>query len=376
MTEPRGRRWVVWLGVVAVWTLVGLVFAVAGHITSASLGRPISLPDMLVSSVINYGIWAALTPLIVAGARRFPLEAPHRLRNLGVLVLTMLVVSPLQLLAVVLIRRTLESQPFPDLGELFRRQVGNAIVINYLFFTGVAAVYHSLRYNRAYQARERAALELEARLARAQLEVLRIQLHPHFLFNTLHAISGLMLHDVRAARRMMAQLSDLLRLSLEGGEEHLVPLRQELEFLGLYLDIQQVRFGDRLRVELAVAPDTLDFELPRLILQPLVENAIRHGIAPRAAPGRVEVRAERHGGVFRVEVSDDGVGLRPSAGAVREGIGLGNTRARLRQLYGGEHAFELGQRPGGGVRVWFEIPCTVGVERPAPALPTPALRAG
>jgi len=202
--------------------------------------------------------------------------------------------------------------------------------------------------------RSRAA-ELEKGLAQAKLQALQMQLNPHFLFNTLHSISSLMHKDIEAADKMITRLSDLLRAALEGAGTQEVSLRQELKLLELYLAIEKIRFGNRLTVKLDVAADVLEAQVPNLILQPLVENAIRHGIEPRARPGRIELQAHRQNGVLAVVLSDDGTGLGQN-GAIREGIGLSNTRARLRELYGSAHRFELASGPQGGVRVELNIP--------------------
>ncbi|HEV2129507.1 MAG TPA: histidine kinase, partial [Longimicrobiaceae bacterium] len=205
----------------------------------------------------------------------------------------------------------------------------------------------------------------EGQLTRAQLDVLKMQLHPHFLFNTLNAISALMHRDVPAADRMLARLGDLLRLSLEKAGTQEVTLRDELEFLEPYLEIEQTRFGDRLKVEWTIDSEALDAMVPHLILQPLVENSIRHGIAPRAAPGRIEISAQRSNGSLQLEVRDNGRGLNQGDQMRSTGVGLSNTRARLAQLYDGSHSFEVGGAPEGGVVVAMEIPF-----RPAPNVVT------
>jgi two-component system LytT family sensor kinase len=188
------------------------------------------------------------------------------------------------------------------------------------------------------------------------LQALKMQLHPHFLFNTLHAISALMDDDVKGARRMIARLSELLRLTLESVGQQEVSLRQELDALERYLEIEQIRFQDRLTVRLAVAPETLGASVPNLVLQPIVENAIRHGIAPRSSAGRIEIRAERQDGMIELQVIDDGPGLSPGGEEFKEGIGLTNTRARLRQLYGDGHRIEIKDADGGGLAVKLSIP--------------------
>ena len=184
-----------------------------------------------------------------------------------------------------------------------------------------------------------------------------MRLNPHFLFNTLNAVSALMHPDVRAANRMMTRLSDLLRLSLETSAAQEVPLKLELDFLDRYLEIQRARFPDRLHVNLDVQPEALDALVPNFILQPLVENAIRHGIARRSAPGSVEIAARRVNGLVEIAVRDNGAGF-PAGRYVlpREGVGLANTRARLRHLYGAAHRFELRNVPAGGAEVLIVIP--------------------
>jgi LytS/YehU family sensor histidine kinase len=226
---------------------------------------------------------------------------------------------------------------------------------NLLIYWVIIAVSDAFDYYRKYRERELRASELEKHLAQAKLQALQMQLNPHFLFNTLHSISSLMHHDVEAADRMIARLSDLLRAALAGAGTQQVTLRQELDLLQLYLAIEQVRFGSRLTVKLNIAPDTLGAQVPNLILQPLVENAIRHGIEPRARPGCIELRAHRQDASLALVVSDDGAGFGEN-GAIKEGVGLSNTRARLRELYGAAHRFELARGQGGGVRVELSIP--------------------
>jgi LytS/YehU family sensor histidine kinase len=182
-----------------------------------------------------------------------------------------------------------------------------------------------------------------------------MQLNPHFLFNTLHSISSLMHKDVEAADKMIARLSDLLRAALAGADTQEVTLQKELELLQLYLSIEQIRFGSRLTVKMNIAPDTLEAKVPNLVLQPLVENAIRHGIEPRARPACIELRAHREDATLALVVSDDGAGFGGN-GAIKEGVGLSNTRARLRELYGAAHRFELVPGQNGGVRVELSIP--------------------
>lgn len=223
-----------------------------------------------------------------------------------------------------------------------------------VYLAVVAAIY-VMTYYESLHRHELAASRLESQLAQANLEMLKMQLHPHFLFNTLNAVSALMHRDVDAADRMIAQLSDLLRLALEKDRRHQVRLDAELDFLHRYLAIEQIRFHDRLQVEIDVAPVCLGAQVPRLILQPLVENAIRHGIAMRSAAGRLYISARRDDGRLLLTVADDGPGLPPGR-PLRPGVGLANTQARLEQLYGEDHALELINADEGGLEVRLEIP--------------------
>jgi signal transduction histidine kinase len=206
-------------------------------------------------------------------------------------------------------------------------------------------------FSRATEERE----QLEARLARAQLQSLRLQLHPHFLFNTLNTINALIGTDRHAAERVVSGLSELLRMSLSSASEQEVTLAKELELLTHYIEIQQIRFQDRLTVNFRIDPDARYALVPNLMLQPLVENAIRHGIAPRAAPGHVVVTAAKRANRLELSVVDDGVGEKASRDH-RDGVGLGNTRARLLSLYGSDHRFEAGSGETGGFAVRIEIP--------------------
>ena len=206
-------------------------------------------------------------------------------------------------------------------------------------------------FSRATEERE----QLEARLARAQLQSLRLQLHPHFLFNTLNTVNALIGTDSHAAERVISGLSELLRMSLSSASEQEVSLAKELDLIAHYIEIQQIRFQDRLTVTFRIDPDARHALVPNLVLQPLVENAIRHGIAPRAAPGHVMVTATKREGRLELSVVDDGVGENPRADH-RDGVGLGNTRARLLSLYGGDHRFEAGSASSGGFAVHIEIP--------------------
>jgi LytS/YehU family sensor histidine kinase len=188
------------------------------------------------------------------------------------------------------------------------------------------------------------------------LQALKMQLHPHFLFNTLHSISALIPRDPEAADAMLGQLSDLLRLTLDRIGTQEVPLKEELDFVQKYVEIERARFGERLQVEFDIAPETLDALVPNMLLQPLVENAIRHGIARKVDGGRVDVVARREDDELGLVVRDTGAGLAEDAPGLTKGVGLANTRSRLEHMFGARHSIDFSEPPGGGVAVKIVIP--------------------
>jgi LytS/YehU family sensor histidine kinase len=293
----------------------------------------------------------------MALARRFRFERAHWAKSLSI----HLAASGVFAMLWMALRAGLEQWLTRDalapvtFGAAFSRALVATFSFNLLIYWAIVSVSHALDISRRYREREVRAIELEKRLTEARLHALQMQLNPHFLFNTLHAISALMHDNVEAADRMITRLSDLLRATLANSDRQEVSLRQEIEFLRRYLEIEQTRFGPRLTVKMEIAPDTWDALVPNLILQPLVENAIRHGIEPRAQPGIVELTTYAVNGQLRMEVKDNGVGL--SAGQPeREGVGLSNTRARLQQLYGAAHTFEMRGAVGAGLSVRLAIP--------------------
>jgi LytS/YehU family sensor histidine kinase len=222
------------------------------------------------------------------------------------------------------------------------------------FYACVVGVVSARQYYQLLRRSELDRMQLESGLAQARLHLLTMQLHPHFLFNTLNSISELMYEDVPAAERMVARLSELLRLALTRQHTALVPLSKELENLGIYLEIEKIRFQDRLLVELEIAPEARSLQVPFLILQPLVENAVRHGISRLNCPGRILIRAQRDAKLLDIEICNDG-----PATVMRnppEGLGLRNTRERLRVLYPNDSSLECGAIPEGGWRVRLKIP--------------------
>lgn len=247
-------------------------------------------------------------------------------------------------------------------GEPFGLNRWSAIFDGGLYHSFVmlawSVLYFGIKHYRALQVQTERTLKAEALAHQAQLRALRYQLNPHFLFNTLNAISTLVAQQENAAaNRMIARLSEFLRLTLESSNAQEVPLAAELDFVKRYLEIEQVRLGERLNVRYNIAPETLAVPVPNLILQPLVENAIRHSIAPRESGGRLEIEARCTGNLLHLEVRDDGLSLADDLSALSQGVGLSNTRARLEQLYGAAHRFELHVAETGGLAVVIGLPC-------------------
>jgi two-component system LytT family sensor kinase len=340
------------------WSIIGLSFAIQLYLTRSEIGLPVTWRYAIGRNLIDWYVFALLSMPALWLARRIPIEradwgrrvtihaAASAMFSLGWMALRSLVVGALQLT---------EGGREMSFTEAFTHALVATFFFNVAVYWVVAGYGHTVNYYRKFQERELRASELETRLAHARLQALQMQLNPHFLFNTLHAISSLMHKNVEAADRMLTRLSDLLRHALEGTDTQVVPLREELDFLRRYLEIEQTRFGPRLTVRYDIAPDTLDAEVPNLVLQPLVENAIRHGIEPLSSAGQIELYARREAGMLRLQVLDNGKGLPPGA-LLDEGVGLANTRARLQQLYGIAHRIEAGNRPEGGFAVRIAIP--------------------
>ncbi len=367
-TSSTRRRWLLQAGLIfAVWTVLALLYALQMRFNSSLAGSTIPMRRALAITLINYWIWALLTPIVLFMARRFPFSRAQWLKPLAAHSAAILLVTAIHALlrvSIYPVRDPHTSEVVAVTFGLVRRLFLLNLYEDLWMYVTVAGIYYAFNYYRRYREREMRESQLEAQLARAQLQVLRMQLQPHFLFNTLHAISTLMARDVKAAKKMLVNLSDLLRIALDHVETPEVSLNQELQFLERYLDIERIRFQDRMTVQFEVGADVLDALLPNMLLQPLVENAVRHGIAMQPGPGRITIRARRDDSRLRVCVEDNGPGL--NGGGTREGgIGLSNTRARLQQLYGDSHRLDFKNVPGGGLNVCIEIPFRLERERVA-----------
>src|SRR5437763_4852706 len=335
-----------------VWTLVGLFFASQLYVYFARTEKAVGLLKSVAWQVSAVYVFALSTPLVLWLARRFRIERSNWRRRLAVHLLAGLALAIVWAACHVTIDSLFSGESRLLVPFNLARNVFVMLDKELLVYCIIVLISHAAVYYQRYR-------EGELRASQAQLQALKMQLHPHFLFNALHAISALVHRDPEAADKMIARLGDFLRLTLDSSTTQEVPLRRELEFLNCYLEIERVRFKDRLTTSLEVDPRVLDCRVPNLILQPLVENAIRHGVSQRAAPGHVRVRAERRGDALLLQVSDNGAGLStaaPARRATKGGVGLSNTRARLQQLYGSAYRFALSGDPRGGATVTLEIP--------------------
>jgi signal transduction histidine kinase len=345
-------------------TVLGM-FSTAQAYRLSSLGpRPaLDEAELVPLLLLNLGLWyvpAALTRPIFSIAAHVRLDTDRWVRALATHAAAAFAFSIIHSTAMLALRALLwpEMRKIPAPAWLDYAQSSYLRNLDWALMTYAAVVglSYALDYYRESQARALKAAHLETSLVEARLKTLEAELHPHFLFNTLHAISTLVHSDPDAADRMISRLGDLLRLTFDRSGAAGVPLKHELEFLQKYLEIEQIRFGDRLAVRFDIDPQALDAEVPRLILQPLVENAIKHGIAPKTEGGLVQVSARRQDADIWLEVRDNGVGLSRMARArFSNGVGLSNTRARLACLYGEDHRLDVSDTDG-GLAVQMRIP--------------------
>ncbi|MFP2925451.1 sensor histidine kinase [Pyxidicoccus sp. 3LG] len=350
------------------WAVPGFITASQTYYYAQAKDPAYPFSRALLMQMPQWQYWALATPLILALGRRFRMERGTWPRALSVHLPALAAVMMPHVTIIYFASRAAGEQWYLDnaLSQIFPRMMGKFVVIDLLVYGGILSVGSALEYHRRYREGELAQSQLETRLAHAQLETLRAQLHPHFLFNTLNAISVLVRkQDTAGSIRMLTGVSELLRMALNNtGRQH-VPFHEDLDFLERYLDIEQTRFQDRLQVVRSIDPVTLGALVPNLILQPLVENAIKHGLA-RSGAGRVELHAARQGDRLVLEVLDDGPGLSPGWNNANGCIGVANVRARLHQLYGDRHTFTLENRPEGGVRARMELPFqSAAIERGA-----------
>ena len=363
--------------ILAAGVLFALFAGAVSHLFTVTTGTALwtleadpsaSFSYVMVMNQIYWVSWAALTPAIFWFSDRVPLASAAWRRGILIHLVAGTAFVFMHAMLVGTGRAWLQTAYGMQTvwADWVKQQFLRTFDWELTYYAAAVGVRHAMVYYETARDREVHAAQLETRLVEAQLQALQRQLHPHFLFNTLHAISALVRRDPDAAEEMIERLGDLLRLTLNKVGAQEVPLTEELDYLSAYLDIEKVHFGDRLVVSSVIDPAARDALVPFLILQPLVENAIRHGIGPRLAPGRVAIEARVTGSRLLLRVSDSGVGVpRGALQRVRQGVGLTNTRARLERLYAGAHRFSFDHAPEGGVVVEIEVPLRCAASKDA-----------
>ena len=351
--ETRKIDWQNWAIAFVVWTIIGLSFASRSYFTAYRAGTAVDWKEVVSGYLIDFYIWGAVSPLIFRLARRFPIERGKAASRIAlhfiISVIFIFLVTAISILAYWYLGFTNESR-YPTIGVLFKDLIIGPYMLHQglLVYWGTLIAAHAFEYYRQLQAGKTRAAELSTQLAQAQLAALKMQIHPHFLFNTLNSIASLLHKDVETADRMIARLSDFLRLTLKNSEEPTVTLEQELAFVKTYLEIEKIRFQERLVVEMKIEPDALDAQVPNLILQPLIENAVRHGISRQTAVGNLRIQATLDGKRLSIVIEDNGPGLNGNGNRRKRtndgGVGLTNVRARLGQFYDNDFFFEVADK--------------------------------
>jgi signal transduction histidine kinase len=355
------RPWLICGVSLVAWTLIAVTNGTSIYQWKRSVDVPTTWRGEMVLPLVNFLIFAFLTPIILYIGWRFPLQRSNWRRRtflyvIGSLVFAVFHVGLRMLVYPVINPMTGRASELSWLlfKRLFLYNIADDLFYVYL---PVVVIAHTFWYYQRFRDRELRTSQLEGQLTKAHLHALKSQLQPHFLFNTLHSISALMLTDVRAADRMMSRLSDLLRMSLENNGAQTTILRCELEFVSGYLEIEKIRFGDKLAIVLEASAETLDAQVPHLLLQPLVENAVRHGIAKLSSGGEIRVVTTHEGSALHLLVSDNGPGFDDrEISPARAGLGLRATQERLQTLYGNKQTVKIRTRPEGGVEVSVRIP--------------------
>ncbi len=381
-TQPLGRAEL--LGVFAFWTALALLTAASRLADQGDFilsAVPLAVPIGLAFQQMY--LWALLTPLMFWLAGRFSIEQSNTWVKVLVLVVIGIVIAfSVDLLNSTLVDNFIARPPMPvgisgrsrtagtfggprgsGSGGMFNVLRGRMLLNHFILYWGVLAAGFARDYFLRFRARERETARLQAetaqlqtQLAEARLSALNAQLNPHFLFNTLHAISSLVERDPRGVRRMIARLSELLRYTLDGGAEHEVALAQEIAFLERYLEIMQIRFQGQLEIDVQIGESARDALVPNLILQPLVENAVKHGVDKVSGTGKIRIMARRASDRLVLSVSDNGPGPQKIARLDEAGVGLANIRQRLEQLYGSAQSLTLAEAPSGGTVAQIVMP--------------------
>jgi two-component system, LytTR family, sensor kinase len=340
----------------AFWTFIATLSSVNRLLDPRGFGFRLASPAAPITmEFVDSWLWAAVTPIVFWLSSRFFVERSNWMIRVPMLLLIGVAIAIgvdliLELLRLQILPRPRRMPAFEPLRDIARFRFVNQLLV----YVGVLAAGFARNYYIRYQRRQQETAQLRAQLADARLDALRMQINPHFLFNTLHAVSALVDRDPGGVRRMIARLSELLRYAIESRGADEVPLREELDFLRRYIEIMEIRFQGRLKVTTAIDDGAEEALVPNLILQPIVENALEHGASRSTGEGRVEIAARKREGNLVISVRDNGPGL--SDERPKEGVGLRNTEARLAQLYGGRASFSIAPAEGGGVLAQITLP--------------------
>jgi signal transduction histidine kinase len=342
-------------------TAMGLMWSLVLYFGLRGVGRPLTVAESL-SGFGDWYLWVMISPLIVWVARRLPLDTERPWPRLWLHLVLGIVVALIELAAFTAYSTwynlvVLGYPSLPSFADRYIETTARWLPFAFLMYVVIVAAVHAIEYHRRYRQRELATAILEAQLTRAKMEALEMQLHPHFLFNTLNTIAtAAREREADRAADMIVGLAELLRMALDHSGEQEVPLEEELDFIRRYLELERERFGSRLQVEFQVSAEARTALVPVMVLQPLVENAMQHAVAPRARGGRIEISARRAADILLLGVTDDGPGIPPQTQESPSGVGLSNTRSRLDVLYGGGASLDLGRSAAGGLAVTVSLP--------------------
>jgi two-component system, LytTR family, sensor kinase len=358
-------RYLTWITSLTICTIIGLLLSIQFYIKYKTFhSEPTPFFKMMAYVMPDWLMWSVLMPLILRLSEHFRIEKGRWKVSISLHLLFSVVLSLIEVTASSGVVWLIFPPEQPSLEQFIQSVEYTALSYfhwNVMIYWTVVALSYLIDYYKRFHETESKTFKLQSELTEAELRALKMQLHPHFLFNTLNTISYYIYEDVDLANRMVTDLSDLLRKILDQSGTPEVTLKQELDLLDKYLDIEKVRFQDRLTIEIDIDPAVLDSLVPNLILQPLVENAIRHGIAPHATPGRIRIKTVKPNGHLLITIADNGSGMpRSKPAGSREGIGLANTRARLQHHYGDEASMRLYNADTGGLVVELKIPYHVG----------------
>ncbi len=359
-TPAMENRWTRYSAVIAGWVFLGFVLSIEVYFNNRA-GLRMGAVDFLEIAIPQFGraaMWALMAPLILRLREKMPLSRGRWMGGVGFHLGMSFVVMATYYLGRMLAYLVLFDEPLAEFWPMALKGFYGRNIIDMAYYWAVLAFGYSFEIYQRYKSEELRSVQLEARLIETELKALREQMRPHFLFNTLNTIAVLVRENKNdEAVNLIARLSSLLRMTLDNTGVPEVTVRQEMDFLGRYVDIQKARFSDRLNVTIAIEPAAMEARIPNLLLQPLVENAILHGIAPKCGPGRVDVTGRVEGGRLHLEVRDDGPGLGDGHQRAREGVGLTNTRERIAKIYGAHGHLSLRSEPGHGVAVQIILPC-------------------